>query len=49
MITLKCDWNVSTYCVIPFAYNLRLEIQAHLWGHTPNLTVGIIQLQQEVD
>lgn len=21
LITFKCDWNVSTYCVTPFSYN----------------------------
>lgn len=53
MITLKCDWNVSTYCVTPFSYNQThtpwSEVCAHLLGHQPNLTVDILQLQQEVD
>lgn len=53
MITLKCDWNVSTYCVTPFSYNQTCtpwsEVRAHLLGHVPNLTVDILQLQQEVD
>lgn len=53
MITLKCDWNVSTYCVTPFSYNQTRtpwpEVCAHVLGHQPNLTVDILQLQQEVD
>lgn len=50
IITLKCDWNASTYCVTPFSYNQTgtpwWEVRAHLWGHAPNLTVDILQLQQ---
>lgn len=53
MITLKCDWNVPTFCVTPFAYNQTRtpwnDVRAHLLGHRPNLTVDIVQLQQEVD
>lgn len=53
MISLKCDWNVTTYCVTPFDYNQTRtpwnDVRAHLLGHMPNLTVNIVQLQQEVD
>lgn len=53
MITLKCDCNISIYCVTHFSYNQThtpwSEVRAHLLGHMPNLTVDILQLQQEMD
>lgn len=53
IITLKCDWNISTYCVTPFSYNQTRtpwsEVRVHLLGHMPNLSVDIQQLQQDID
>lgn len=53
IVTLKCDWNTSTYCITPFSYNQTRtpwsEVRAYLLGHMPNLSVDIQQLQQEMN
>lgn len=49
---LKCDWNVTSFCVIPYVYNqtaIALEaVFRHLKGHKDNLTLDIKELQAKV-
>ena len=50
---LKCDWNISSFCVIPHKYNQSAytwdRLSKHLRGHTHNnLPLDTSQLQATI-
>ena len=52
-IHLKCDWNISSFCVTPHKYNQSAytwdQLSKHLRGHIcNNLSLNISQLQATI-
>jgi hypothetical protein len=50
-MTLKCDWNFTTYCITPICCNESefslKKVRQHLINHD-NITEEIMKLQQSI-